>query len=148
MEVVLRSDDDTIENTVIKQYWIFAGGGHHSKGDLAMSDEISPFAAIIKGELPGTIIAQDDSKQFALIECIEPEAAVHWLAVPYEYGFGTEEMEQKHQQRFLELVDYAIAQTRELMVDYPVLENGFSVKFHVGSFETVPHAKLHILSTE
>ena len=113
-----------------------------------MSNEISPFAAIINGESPGTIVAQGDSKQFALIECIEPEAAVHWLAVPYEYGYGTEEMEQKHQQRFLDLVDFAITQTKALTVEFPVLENGFSVKFHIGSFETVPHAKLHILSTE
>jgi histidine triad (HIT) family protein len=113
-----------------------------------MSDEISPFSAIINGESPGTIVAQDDSKKFALIECIEPEAAVHWLAVPFEYGYGTEEMEQKHQQRFLDLVDFAITQTRALTAEFPQLENGFSVKFHVGSFETIPHAKLHILSTE
>ncbi len=113
-----------------------------------MSNDIGPFTAIINGDSPGKVVAKDDSKQFALIECIEPEAAVHWLAVPYEYGFGTEEMEQKHKERFLELVDFAITQTKELAADYPVLENGFSVKFHVGSFETVPHAKLHILSTE
>jgi histidine triad (HIT) family protein len=113
-----------------------------------MNDEVSPFAAIIRGELPGRIVYQDDVKQFALIETIEPEAAVHWLAVPYEYGFSTEEMEQNYQQRFLELVDFAIEQTKALAVDFPVLENGFSVKFHVGSFETVPHAKLHILSIE
>ncbi len=113
-----------------------------------MSNEISPFASIINGDLPGKIITRDEKKQFALIECIEPEAAVHWLAVPYEYGFGTEEMEQKHQRRFLDLVDFAITQTKALTADFPVLESGFSVKFHVGSFETVPHAKLHILSTE
>jgi histidine triad (HIT) family protein len=128
--------------------WILADDGSCSKGKLTMSNEISPFAAIINGELPGKIVVQDDSKQFALIEAMEPEAAVHWLAVPYEYGFGTEEMEQKHQQRFLDLVDFAITQTKALTADFPVLRNGFSVKFHVGSFETVPHAKLHILSTE
>jgi hypothetical protein len=57
-------------------------------------------------------------------------------------------MEQKYQQRFLDLVDFAITQTRALTAEFPQLENGFSVKFHVGSFEIVPHAKLHILSTE
>ncbi len=113
-----------------------------------MSENISPFAAILKGDQPGNIIAQDDNKKMALIECIEPEAAIHWLAVPFEQGFGTEEMEQKHQQRFLELVDFAINQTKALIPDYPLLENGFSVKFHIGSFETVTHAKLHILSSE
>ncbi|NCF66780.1 MAG: hypothetical protein GWP61_12450 [Chloroflexi bacterium] len=113
-----------------------------------MSEELSPFPSILSGEQPGTIVARDDDKKFALIECIEPEAAVHWLAVPYEYGYKTEEMERKHQQRFLELVDFAISQTKALTDEYPVLKTGFSVKFHVGSYETVPHAKLHILSTE
>jgi histidine triad (HIT) family protein len=113
-----------------------------------MCEDKSPFAAILSGEWPGTIVAQDDDKKFALIECSEPEAAVHWLAVPYEFGFGTEEMERKYQQRFLELVDYAINQTKALMDEYPVLQTGFSVKFHIGAFETIPHAKLHILSTE
>ncbi len=113
-----------------------------------MTQEVSPFTAIIRGEEPGTIIVQDDSKQFAMIACVEPEAAVHWLAVPYEYGFGTEEMKQANRERFLDLVDFAITETKKLMEEYPVLENGFTVKFHVGSFETIPHAKLHVLSIE
>lgn len=113
-----------------------------------MSDKLGPFVAILNGDQPGKIIALDNEKEMALIECLEPEAAIHWLAVPFEYGFGTEEMEQKHQRRFLELVDFAISRTKELTHEYPLLENGFSVKFHVGSFETIPHAKLHILSTE
>jgi hypothetical protein len=83
-----------------------------------------------------------------LIECIEPEAAIHWLAVPFEQGFGTVEMEQRNQQRFLELVDFAITQTKALVPHYPLLEYGFSIKFHVGSFETISHAKLHVLSSE
>ena len=113
-----------------------------------MSDDKSLFAAIISGEQPGTVIVQDDEKRIALIECIEPEAAVHWLAVPYEYGYGTEELERDDQDRFLDLVDFAITQTKALIPNYPILDNGFSVKFHVGSYETIPHPKLHILSTE
>jgi diadenosine tetraphosphate (Ap4A) HIT family hydrolase len=113
-----------------------------------MSDDKNLFASIISGELPGNVIIQDDEKQIAIIECLEPEAAVHWLAVPYEHRYGTEEMERNHKERFLELVDFAITQTRALTPEYPMLDNGFSVKFHVGSFETIPHPKLHILSTE
>ena len=113
-----------------------------------MNQEQSPFAAIINGEQPGTIIAQDDEKQLALIQCLEPEAAIHWLAVPYEYGYGTEELKQEHSARFLELVDYALAQTKALSEEYPILGNGFTIKFHVGAFETIPHAKLHVLSVE
>ncbi len=60
-----------------------------------MNNEISPFAVIINGKLPGTIVAQDDGKQFSLIECSDPESADHWPAVPSEYGDGREEVEQK-----------------------------------------------------
>ena len=113
-----------------------------------MDDDKSLFSAIIFGEEPGNVIIQDDEKRFAIIECIEPEAAVHWLAVPYEHGFGTEEMERDHKERFMDLVDFAITQVKILTADYPLLENGFSIKFHIGSFETIPHSKLHILSVE
>lgn len=113
-----------------------------------MSEEKSLFAAIISGEEQGTIVVQDDEKQLALIECLEPEAAIHWLAVPYEYGCGTEELEQEHSARFLELVDFALIETKALVEEYPILRNGFTIKFHVGAFETIPHAKLHILSSE
>ena len=113
-----------------------------------MSEEKSLFASIISGEEQGTIVVQDDEKQLALIECLEPEAAIHWLAVPYEYGYGTEELEQEHSARFLELVDFALIETKALVEEYPILGNGFTIKFHVGAFETIPHAKLHILSSE
>lgn len=29
-----------------------------------------------------------------------------------------------------------------------IVQQGFSIKFHCGAFETIPHAKLHILTTE
>jgi len=113
-----------------------------------MSDESSTFSAIIAGEQEGTIIARDDEQRFALIQCLEPEAAVHWLAVPFEYGYGTEEMLTERQDRFAALMRYAVKQTEALIPDYPILGNGFTVKLHVGAFETIPHAKLHVLSSE
>lgn len=111
-------------------------------------DNDSPFAAIISGEQPGVVLARDEQKGFALIENIHPEAAVHWLALPFEGNYTTEEMALHQRERFLDLVDFAVAQTRELAVDYPQLQNGFTIKFHFGSFETIPHAKLHVLSIE
>jgi diadenosine tetraphosphate (Ap4A) HIT family hydrolase len=113
-----------------------------------MNEEKSPFTAIISGDAEGKIIAQDDERQLAIIECLEPEAAVHWLAVPFEYGQGTEELKKANSSRFLELVDYAVVQTKALAAEYPILSKGFTIKFHVGAFETIPHAKLHILSIE
>lgn len=112
------------------------------------SGETSPFTAIIHGQQPGTIISRDDERRFALIESIEPEAAVHWLALPFESGLRTEELQRQDPHRFLELVEWAIAQAKLQSADYPDLENGFTVKFHLGAFETIPHAKLHILSVE
>ena len=113
-----------------------------------MNESNSPFSQIISGNQPGNVIVQDESLRLAIIEAMEPEAAIHWLAVPFEVGYGTEELEKEDQQRFLDLINFAITQTKALTADYPLLANGFTVKFHVGSFETIPHAKLHILSTE
>lgn len=113
-----------------------------------MNAERSTFAAILAGDEEGTIVARDDEQRLALIECLEPEAAVHWLAVPYEYGFSTEEMMREQGERFNALMDYAVSQTRALADEYPILGSGFTVKWHVGAFETIPHAKLHILSSE
>lgn len=109
---------------------------------------VDVFSAILRGQEPGNIIVKDDQKKIAIIESIEPEAAVHWLAVPYEEGLGTAEMEREDKERFLELIDFAITQTKALSDHYPHLKNGFSIKFHVGSFETISHPKLHILSSE
>lgn len=107
-----------------------------------------PFTAILRGEEQGTIIARDDEQRLAIIASLEPEAAVHWLAVPFEAGYSTEEMWHANGERFLALLNFAISETKSRVDDYPELANGFTIKFHCGSYETVPHAKLHILSTE
>lgn len=108
----------------------------------------SPFVAILNGDEPGTIIARDAARRFAIIASREPEAAVHWLALPFESGYSTEEMERDQRERFLHLLDFAIAETKARVAEYPALVNGFTLKFHFGAYETVPHAKLHILSIE
>ncbi len=108
----------------------------------------SPFSAILRGEQSGTVIARDDRQRFAIIASMEPEAAIHWLAVPFESGYSTEEMKQWEGERFLALLDFALNETKARAGDYPELDNGFTIKFHCGSYETVPHAKFHILSIE
>ncbi len=85
---------------------------------------------------------------FALINSIHPESEVHWLAVPIEHVGSTEELERNNSARYLELVDFAVKQARRHSPDYPRLESGFTVKMHFGAFETVPHAKLHVLAVE
>ncbi|CUS02271.2 conserved protein of unknown function [Candidatus Promineifilum breve] len=114
------------------------------------NDQLShdPFTAILSGAEPGAVIARDEAQRFALIASLEPEAAVHWLAVPFETGYSTEEMWHQHGERFLALMNFAIDETKARAGDYPALSTGFTIKFHCGSYETVPHAKLHILSTE
>lgn len=108
----------------------------------------SPFEEILRGKQPGTIIARDDAQRFAIIASLEPEAAVHWLAIPFESGFSTEDMKHKQGERFLALLDYALAETKARVDQYPELSTGFTVKFHCGAYETIPHAKFHILSIE
>ncbi|MCA9868280.1 MAG: hypothetical protein KC410_17475 [Anaerolineales bacterium] len=108
----------------------------------------SPFTGILRGDEKGTVVARDDAQQFAIVASREPEAAVHWLAIPFESGFSTEEMRVAQGDRFMALLDFAIAETRSRIEEYPVLENGFTIKFHCGAYETIPHAKFHILSIE
>lgn len=108
----------------------------------------SPFEAILDGTEEGTIIARDDRRRFALIASMEPEAAVHWLALPYEAGLSTQELQATDRERFLSLLEWAIEQAQAQAADYPDLANGFTIKLHFGAYETVPHAKLHILSVE
>ena len=108
----------------------------------------SPFAAVLRGDEPGTVITRDEEKQFAIIASLEPEAAVHWLAVPFESGQSTEEMQHNDRERFLQLVDFAITETKARVGEHPELSAGFTIKLHLGAYETIPHAKLHILSAE
>lgn len=112
------------------------------------ADADCPFCAILAGSGPGTVIARDDERGFALIQSIHPESSVHWLAVPLEHVPGTETLEQESGKRFLELIEFAISQVRAHRDDIPQLYRGFTIKMHFGSYETVEHAKLHVLAAE
>jgi diadenosine tetraphosphate (Ap4A) HIT family hydrolase len=107
-----------------------------------------PFCGILKGEEPGTIIARDDAAGFAIIKSIHPESIVHWLAMPIEHVDSTEAFEQHNEQRFVELFGWAVVQAKKACEKEPCLERGFTLKTHFGSFETIPHAKIHILAME
>ncbi len=85
-----------------------------------MSNHIAqdcPFCGILRGEEPGTIIAQDSTKGFAIIQSIHPESVVHWLAVPFEHMESTEEFEHTNEKRFVELFEWAIATTKKKVVE-------------------------------
>lgn len=107
-----------------------------------------PFCGILTGEEPGTIIARDEKRGFAIIQSIHPESVVHWLAVPVEHVCSTEEFEKNNEKRFVELFEWAVTTTKKKVAEVPYLERGFTLKTHFGSFESVPHAKIHILAME
>lgn len=107
-----------------------------------------PFCAILDGAASGDIIARDDARGFALIRSIHPESAIHWLAVPIQHVESTEVMELQEGKRFLDLFEFAVTQAKAHREERPELYRGFTIKMHFGSFETVPHAKLHILAAE
>lgn len=107
-----------------------------------------PFCAILSGDAPGTVYVRDENHGFALIQSVHPESEVHWLAIPLEHVSSTEELEMLNSPRFLELVNFAVTQAKALATDYPRLQGGFTVKMHFGAFESVPHAKLHVLAVE
>jgi histidine triad (HIT) family protein len=111
-------------------------------------DDTCPFCSILRGEAPGTIIARDDEKGFALIRSIHPESIVHWLAIPTNHVDSTEVMEQKEGGRLLELLEFAIREVRSRVETVPQFNRGFTVKMHFGSYESIPHAKLHVLAAE
>jgi histidine triad (HIT) family protein len=104
-----------------------------------------PFCGILRGDEPGTIVARDDDKGFAMIKSIHPESVIHWLAMPVEHVESTEEFERDNEQRFVDLFEWAVVQAKKNVEKEPCLEKGFTLKTHFGSFETVPHAKIHIL---
>lgn len=114
----------------------------------AQEPDLCPFCGILCGEEPGTIVARDDNKKFAIIKSIHPESVVHWLAVPFEHMESTEAYEGYNAKRFIELFEWAVAQTKQLVDEEPHLEKGFTLKTHFGSFETIPHPKIHILAVE
>ncbi|MCP5095164.1 MAG: hypothetical protein GY943_06400 [Chloroflexi bacterium] len=113
-----------------------------------LASDNSPFVGILNGEEPGAVIVKDVIKRFAIIKSLHPEAAVHWIAIPYEPIPSIEALEHDDPQRFSELVDFAVTEAKSRVKDYPELAQGFTIKFHFGTFETIPHAKLHILSCE
>ncbi len=114
----------------------------------AQSTTVCPFCGILAGTEPGTVIARNEEKRFALIQSIHPESVIHWLAVPFEHMESTEAYEGEQSSRFIELFEWAVAQTKQLVGDEPQLERGFTLKTHFGSYETVPHPKIHILAME
>lgn len=114
----------------------------------AQDSPTCPFCGILDGSEPGTVIARDDERQFAIIRSIHPESVVHWLAVPFEHMESTEHYEEANAERFILLFEWAVTQAKQLMEVEPYLARGFTLKTHFGSFETVPHPKIHILAVE
>ncbi|MCA9900816.1 MAG: hypothetical protein KC433_21660 [Anaerolineales bacterium] len=106
------------------------------------------FCSILHGEEPAKLIYKDEANRLALIESLHPEGAIHWLAIPYEHVESIEMLAQQDASRFHNLMSFALAATKQQATKFPDLHNGFTVKMHIGPFETVPHAKLHILSVE
>ena len=113
-----------------------------------MSEINCEFCAILRGEEPAKIIHKDDAAKMALIESLHPEGAIHWLAIPYEHVTSAETLAQENVSRFQDLMTFALSSTKGQAATYPDLHNGFTIKLHIGPFETIPHAKLHILSVE
>lgn len=114
----------------------------------AIPQETCPFCDILSGVAPGEVIARDEKQGFALIQSIHPESVVHWLAIPTEHVVSTEAMEQSEAHRFLQLFEFAVNEAKARREEIPALYKGFTIKMHFGSYESVPHAKLHVLAAE
>lgn len=115
---------------------------------MAETKRESLFSKILSGMEPGKVVARDDEKQFAIIQDKHPEGAIHWLIVPFEYYATTEEMICDRPDRFAALVRFAVSEAQKLTDEYPALEHGYTIKFHFGAYESLTHAKIHLLSIE
>lgn len=113
-----------------------------------MSEQDCLFCAILHGNEPAKVVYKDKAARLALIESLYPEGAIHWLAIPFEHVPSVEALAQDNAPRFQDLMEFALNATKKLAANYPDLRNGFTIKMHIGPFETVSHAKLHILSVE
>ncbi|MEZ4594719.1 MAG: hypothetical protein R3D55_26775 [Chloroflexota bacterium] len=113
-----------------------------------MFDPDCLFCAILQGEEPAKIVHKDEATRMAIIESLHPEGAIHWLALPFEHVASVEALAQQNAARFQELMSFALAAARQQAEVYPELQKGFTLKLHVGPFETIPHAKVHVLSVE
>ena len=113
-----------------------------------MTEHDCPFCAIVNGDEPVKLIYKDSDARMALIQSLHPEGAIHWLAIPYEHVDRVETLIRDKQPRFQELLAFALDATMKQAAEYPELNKGFTVKMHIGPFETVNHAKLHVLSVE
>ncbi|MFZ1401213.1 MAG: hypothetical protein WAS33_30195 [Candidatus Promineifilaceae bacterium] len=113
-----------------------------------MFDPDCLFCAILQGEEPAKIVQKDEVARMAIIESLHPEGAIHWLALPFEHVVSVEALAQQNTARFQELMSFALAAARQQAEVYPELQKGFTLKLHVGPFETIPHAKVHLLSVE
>ncbi|MCA9944123.1 MAG: hypothetical protein H6656_01930 [Ardenticatenaceae bacterium] len=106
------------------------------------------FCSIMQGSEPAKVVYKDETAKMALIQSLHPEGAIHWLAIPFEHVPSVEALAQENAPRFHDLMTFALEATKKQAANYPDLLNGFTVKMHIGPFETVSHAKLHILSVE
>ena len=113
-----------------------------------MSEQECLFCAILHGKEPARVVYKDESARMALIESLHPEGAIHWLAIPFEHVPSVEALAQNNADRFQDLMLFAVNATKNKTAVYTDLRNVFTVKLHIGPFETVPHAKLHVLSVE
>jgi histidine triad (HIT) family protein len=99
------------------------------------------FCKIVAGELPATIVRQDDTA--TAFRDINPQMATHVLVVPNDHIADTDELEPAHDELVGRLVRTAAAIAR----DEGVAATGYRLVVNTGSdaLNSVPHLHLHLL---
>jgi len=99
------------------------------------------FCKILRKEIPADIVYEDD--EAIVIKDIEPQAPIHWLAIPKEHFAGVQEVPD----------DNNILNQLFNMIGKVVQENGLAAKgyrlvinYGEKAGQSVPHIHVHILS--
>jgi len=99
------------------------------------------FCKIISGEIPATIIDQDDD--VLVIQDIHPKAPIHYLIIPKLHVKNIQDVQEKDGHYFVKMMLMAKKLSKKLSGDQSfrlIINNGES------SGQSVPHLHCHFLS--
>jgi histidine triad (HIT) family protein len=112
-----------------------------SRGEPMQSDAQCIFCRIVRGEIPGAIVHQDE--QIVAFRDIQPAAPVHVLVVPREHITSLAELGARH----VDLAAALLLAVNHVATAEGLAENGYRVISNVGSSagQTVHHLHFHVL---
>lgn len=98
------------------------------------------FCKIIAGEIPGTIVYQDE--QLVAFKDINPHAPVHLLITPRKHIHSVNEAGEEDEQ----LLGHLFTAARKIAAQLPVTDYRLVVNTGPGAGQTVFHVHMHLIA--